>query len=430
MNGVRVSQVGVFLLASVLASSSALGLVACGTDTASPVKDTAGDDAGSIAHQDDPATDAGATDAGETIAEPPPPPPCDDAQTAAIKASFEDETVIPATSGAVALIKDPSCGYRYFARGESKDVPQKALHYIGSVTKTYIASLTLLLVDEGKLSLSDSVNQWISDVPGGAAVKVEHLLHHTSGIFDFTGDTAYGIDMVLQTHTKYTPRGLLDIAFKHAPAFAPGEAGKWSYTNTGYVILGLIIEAVTGRPLAEVLREKVLTPIGAKATFFRGPEALVGDVAPGRTGLGMKGATALDPSASWACGNMAATIGDVVDWEEKRGNGTFHSPSMQAVLTNGVPTGSDFTYGAALVIVGKTDKVLNGNGPAIGHGGDITGYHTLAYYFPERKATIAVIVDSDKGPSSSFPLGATYLAELYDMVQNPYFGTKPKAKTP
>lgn len=429
----RVSRATVFALAGVLAASSSLALVACGTDSASPSNDAggAGADAGPIANDpsEDPATPGGSTDAGDSGVVPPP-PPCDDAQTAAIKAAFEDETVIPATAGAVALIKDPSCGYRYFTRGESKNVKETALHLIGSVTKTYIASLTLLLVEEGKLSLSDSVTKWVADVPGGDAVKVQHLLNHTSGISDYVTDTGFALNMTLQTKPKYTPRQLLDIGFAKAPAFTPGEAGRWAYTNTGFVLLGIIIESVTGKSLAEVLREKILTPIGAKATFFRGSETLVGDIAPGRTGLGMTGATAMDPSASWACGNIAATIGDVLDWEEKRGNGTFHSPAMQSVMLNGVATGGDYTYGAAMVIVGKTDKVLNGNGPAIGHGGDIIGYHTLAYYFPEKRATIALIVDSDKGPGSSFPLGATYLADLYDTLHNPYFGTKSKPKTP
>lgn len=343
--------------------------------------------------------------------------PCDAAQTAAIQTVFADEA-IPNDVGAVAVVKD-ACGSRYFTRGASQDLPETALHLIGSNTKTYIASLILLLVEDGRLSLSDPVTNWIPDVPGGDAVTIDHLLHHTSGIYNYTSDSAYLVDSL--THRKYQPRELVDIAFSKRPSFAPGEAGKWEYSNTNYVLLGMIIESVTGKDVAQVLRERILTPIGAKATFFNGSEPLIGDVAYGHSFLGTNGADFLDPSASWCAGNVVATIDDVVGWAEKRGSGSFHSPAMQAEMLRGVPTGQGFTYGAALVMVDNAG--LNGNGPAIGHGGDSVGYHLLVYYFPTKDVTIAVIVDSDKGPTSGFPFGATYLGDLYMTVVNPYFGT-------
>jgi D-alanyl-D-alanine carboxypeptidase len=381
------SRAGLLVLAGALLATSSLALQACGSSDRHDVDS---------------------------------PPPCDAAQTMAIQASFADEA-IPNDVGAVAVVKDASCGSRYFTRGASTDVPETALHLIGSVTKTYIASLILLLVEDGRLSLTDPVTRWIADVPGGDAVKVEHLLHHTSGIYNYTSDSSFIVDSL--SHRKYEPRELLDVAFGHEPSFSPGEAGKWEYSNTNYVVLGMIIESVTGEDVAQVLRERILTPIGAGATFFHGSEPLNGDVAYGESFLGTNGATFLDPSASWCAGNLVATIGDLVDWTEARGSGSFHSAAMQAEMSKGVPTGQDFTYGAALVMVDET--MLNGNGPAIGHGGDTVGYHSLAYYFAEKKATIAVIVHSDKGPTSSFPFGATYLGDLYMTVVNSYFGTNP-----
>lgn len=352
-------------------------------------------------------------------------PQCDAAQTAAIQASFAD-AAIPDDVGAVALVKD-ACGTRYFTRGASRDVPETALHLIGSATKTYVASLILLLVDDGRLSLSDPVTRWIPDVPGGDAVRVDHLLHHTSGIYNYTSDAQYLADQL--SHRKYTPRELLDIAFARPPSFAAGEPGKWEYSNTNYVILGMIIESVTGQDVAQVLRERILEPIGAHATFFTGYEPVVGDFAFGESFLGTDGATFLDPSATWCAGNVAASIGDLVDWTERRGNGSFHSAAAQAELLRGVPTPpspetpwrKSFSYGAALVMLDETG--LDGNGPAIGHGGDTVGYHTLSYYFPGKDLTIAVIVDSDKGPGAGFPFAATYLGDLYTTVVSPYFAT-------
>lgn len=347
-------------------------------------------------------------------------PSCDPAQTAAIQASFDDADGIPGDVGAVALVKD-ACGTRYFTRGASKDVPETALHLVGSATKTYVASLILLLVDDGRLSLTDPVAKWIPDVPGGDAVEVVHLLHHTSGIYDFTSDPQYLADSL--SHRVYTPRQLLDIAFAKEPSFAPGEPGKWAYSNTNYVLLGIIIESLTGEPVANVLRERILEPIGAHATFFAGSEPVVGDVAYGESFLGTNGATFLDPSATWCAGNVASSIGDLADWTERRGSGSFHSAAAQAALLDAAPTGLDFTYGAALVEVDESG--LNGNGPAIGHGGDTVGYHTLSYWFPETKVTIAVVVDSDRGPGAGFPFAPTYLGDLYMTVVNPYFGTTP-----
>jgi D-alanyl-D-alanine carboxypeptidase len=355
------------------------------------------------------------------------PAACDAAQTAAIQASFEDEAV-PGEVGAVAMVKDAACGTRYFTRGASRDVPETALHLIGSATKTYVASLVLLLAEDGVLSLSDPVSTWIPDVPGGDAVRVQHLLNHTSGIFNYTSDATFVAEQL--SRRAYTPRELVDIAFARPLSFAPGADDRWEYSNTNYVLLGMIVERVTGRAIAEVLRERILEPIGARSTFFAGGEPVVGEIAYGESFLGTNGADFLHPSASWAAGNMVASIGDLVDWTERRGNGSFHSAATQAVLTNGVPTPPspetpwrrEFTYGAALVMLDESG--LGGNGPAMGHGGDTVGYHTLAYYFPDAQATIALVVDSDKGPTTGYPFGPTYLAALYDALIHPYFASR------
>lgn len=92
-------------------------------------------------------------------------------------------------------------------------------------------------------------------------------------------------------------------------------------------------------------------------------------------------------------------------------------------MSRGVPTGAGFDYGAAVILADET--MLNGNGPALGHGGDTPGYHNMVYYFPKKKATIAVMVDSDKGPTGGFPLGETYLEPMLMSVVDPYFGTTP-----
>lgn len=403
---------------------AASALTGCGPteNSASPAVEPGDDDAATTPSATPPVTSTPSDDADAGEVEPPP-PPCDDAQTAAIQKSFDDEA-IPAAIGAVAIVKDRSCGVRYFTRGASKDVPRGAVHLIGSATKTYVASTILLLAEEGKLSLTDSVTKWFPTVPGGDAVKVQNLLDHTSGIHNFSNDMLGYMFPAFFLKAKFTPNQLVNLAFSKAPTFAAGTPGSWEYSNSNYVMLGMIIEAVTGKPITQVLHERILTPIGAKSTFYYGYEPIVGDFAFGRSFLNTSGATALDPSSIWACGNMAATMDDVVDWMEKRGSGAFHSPSAQAKMTAGATTSMPMvTYGAALVIVDQASTSLNHNGPAIGHGGDIVGFHNSTYYFPKKKATISVMVHSDKGPSGSFPFNGTYLEPMLMTVVNPYFGT-------
>src|SRR5438093_623042 len=127
---------------------------------------------------------------------------------------------------------------------------------VGSVTKTFVAALVLQLAGEGKLSLDDTVEKWVPGlVPGGDRITVRELLNHTSGLFDYLND---GDGTVLQPYVKgdlghvWTPQAIVGVATKHPPHFPPG--GGWSYSNTGYIVLGLIVEAATGDSLAAELK--------------------------------------------------------------------------------------------------------------------------------------------------------------------------------
>lgn len=397
-----------FTVAAVL--PAAVSLVACGADPADGPP-TPSSSASSPAPSPTGVGPAASSDAGE-----PPPPPCDPAQAAAVQASFE--RAAPDAIDAVALVKDPSCGARYFTRGPSK-IPESALQILASNTKTHVASLILLLAEDGKLRLDDSASRWIPGLPGGDAIKIRHLLNHTSGLYNYTDSNFFMVASSLKT--VYSPQDLLDISFDKALAFAPGESGKWEYSNTNYVLLGMIAEKVTGRPVEQLLRERILTPIGANETFFHGKEEIVGDIAPGRSFLGTNGATFMDPSASWCAGSYVGSMRDLVQWCELRGSGKFHSAKSQAAMLETVPTNDPHRrYGAGVSVFDAT--ALHGNGPAIGHAGDLVGYHSYAFYFPEKKTTVAVMVNDDEGPSGSFPLAPTYRSELFLSVTDALFG--------
>src|SRR4051794_18317542 len=140
---------------------------------------------------------------------------------------------------------------------------------IGSVTKTFVATAILQLAGEGKLSLDDSVDRWLpGEVPNGGAITIRQLLTMTSGIFDYLND---GDDTVLRREisdprVRWAPRDLVAIATAHAPRFAPGTS--WSYSNTGYIVLGQIAEKAAGQPIADSLRDRIFTPAVLRATSF------------------------------------------------------------------------------------------------------------------------------------------------------------------
>ena len=130
---------------------------------------------------------------------------------------------------------------------------------IGSVTKTFIATVVLQLVDERKLSLDDSVEQWLPGVvPNGSAITIRQLLSHRSGLFDYVRDKRI-LAPYLQGHLDHvwTPLQIVRMATSHRPLFAPGADQKQSYSNTGFVVLGLVIEKVTGHALAEELNSRI-----------------------------------------------------------------------------------------------------------------------------------------------------------------------------
>lgn len=413
-----------------LASSMVVGAVPCAlslsgcSGDASPASenvlsgDPAGEDSSAPGDRDD-APSPGSPPPGSQQDAAAPAPPCDATQTAAIQASFDKAA--PDDIDAEAVVKDASCGVRYFTRGPSK-FPETSLHLIASNSKTHLASLILLLIEDGKLHFDDPVSTWIDKVPGGNAITIRHLLNHTSGLYNYSNSTFY--QLAAATKKKYTPQELVDLAFGQKVSFSPGESGKWEYSNTNYVLLGMIVEKITGKPVEQVLRERILFPAGLTATFFYGKETVEGDIAPGKSFLGTNGATFMDPSAFWCAGSYVSTLTDLANWAELRGSGAFHTDASNAALMDTVPTvDPGLRYGAGIMVYDAS--ATHGGGPAIGHGGDLVGYHSYGFYFPDKKTTVVVMVDSDKGKDGNFLTGSTYRSQVFFSVIDPLFGYVP-----
>ena len=181
-----------------------------------------------------------------------------------------DALVAAGVPGALVLVRDGdrtirlAAGYGNLA--ERTPIRATDRFRIGSETKTFVATVVLQLVGERKLSLADTVEHWLPRlVPGGETITIRQLLSHTSGLFDYAEDKVF--ERQLDNPMKvWTPRQLVAIATAHAPLFTPGA--RWSYSNTDYILLGLIVAKATGNPLGRELRQRIFTPLRLRATSF------------------------------------------------------------------------------------------------------------------------------------------------------------------
>ncbi|WP_091098591.1 serine hydrolase domain-containing protein [Nonomuraea pusilla] len=280
---------------------------------------------------------------------------------------------------------------------ESKEkAPADGYVRIGSNTKTFTAVTVLQLVGEGKVKLDEPVETYL---PGllrgegidGRRITVRQLLQHTSGLPEYTDFMAEGF-LPFQ-HTYFQPRDLLDMALKKKAQFAPGA--KWQYTNTNYIVAGLLIEKVTGRPAVEEITKRTIDRIGLRHTFFPN----VGDQgvpAPHANGYHrddpakpMTDVTTFDPSQAWTAGQMISTPSDLNRFFAALLDGKLLKPQQLKQMRTTVDTpqlGAGSRYG-----LGLSSIKLTCGGTAWGHGGAIPGYYTSNGVTEDgRAAAIAV----------------------------------------
>jgi D-alanyl-D-alanine carboxypeptidase len=262
---------------------------------------------------------------------------------------------------------------------------------VGSNTKTFVVSVLLQLVDEKKLSLDDKLSRFNLGVkvPNAENITVRQLCQMTSGLFDVYH--APELDkMEITPRTKLDPRKLVEIAVRHPPVFPPGKG--WNYSNTNYLLLGLIIEAVTHNSIENEIRERLLVPLGLHSTSF--PIDDPGMPSPFSHGYSLDkngdwedSTVLLPPSLSWAAGAMVSNMEDMKKWVKAYVTGRTNKEATQRERLNCVPTDkADLRFGLG---VGCT-------GGWFGYTGGIPGYNTAAYYLPGKDATVIAFVNSQR----------------------------------
>lgn len=255
---------------------------------------------------------------------------------------------------------------------------------LGSVTKQFTAASILLLEERGKLSVSDPVKKYIADAPAAwDKVTIYHLLTHTSGIPSFTGFPDYGPTEAIPT----TPEKLV-ARFRDKPLeFQPGE--KWNYSNSGYVLLGHLLEKVTGESYEKFVRENIFVPLGMKDSGYDSNSAIILRRAAGYTPgpAGPQNAGFVHMSIPHAAGALYSTTEDLMRWEQGLFGGKLLKPESLVKMTT--PFKDDYAFGLS-VHNENSHKVIE-------HGGGIEGFNTEVAYYPEIKLVVVVLGNLNGG---------------------------------
>ena len=257
---------------------------------------------------------------------------------------------------------------------------------IGSVTKQFAAAGLLKLIDAGKVGLDDPLSKFLPDFPNGAKITVRQLLDHTSGIKSYT-DIAGVMDGPIRQDLG---TAALIATFKDQPVdFAPGE--RWAYNNSGYVLVGAVIEAASGKTWHAHLTESVLAPSGLKHTVYGADDALISGMARGYTVRDERVAPAayLSMTQPHAAGALVSTVDDLHRWNRAlHGGKLLKAPSYTAMTT---PAGKALEANYGFGIVGGT---LRGH-PQLQHGGGINGFSSYLLYVPDAELTVAVLQNAE-----------------------------------
>lgn len=255
---------------------------------------------------------------------------------------------------------------------------------IGSMTKQFTAASILLLEERGKLSTDDYVKKYIPDAPPAwDKITIYNLLTHTSGIPSFTSFPDYHTTEATPT----TPKGLVD-RFRDKPLeFQPGE--KWNYSNSGYVLLGYLLEKISGQTYADFVNENILKPLGMKDSGYDSNSAIIPHRASGYTpsSNGPVNAGYIDMTIPFSAGALYSTTHDLLLWEQ----GLYGGKVLSAASLKKMTTPYKENYGCGLMI-----HTVKGH-LQYEHGGGIEGFNTEMAYYPDDKLTVIVLANLNGG---------------------------------
>jgi len=279
----------------------------------------------------------------------------------------------------------------------SQPVPVNGRFRAGSITKSFVAAVVLHLVGEGRIALDDPLERWLPGVvPGANGITVRHLLQHTSGIVNYTNTRDFrilygGVDAVVgNRYRSWTPQELLAFATGQPLLFEPGTS--WTYSNTNYILLALVVEKATGNPYATEVERRILCPLGLRQTELPGTESSIAGPHPhGYLPREQDGTvepvdiTVFNPSVAGASGEVVTTTADLNSFFRALLSGRVLRPAQLAQMLSIRPTGRDYDYG-----LGLQTKLLADGTRLWGHDGDIFGYQALSWTTEDGSRQLSV----------------------------------------
>ncbi len=271
----------------------------------------------------------------------------------------------------------------------------------GSTGKTFVAALAMLLVEDGTLSLDDPASKWLGDrpwfskLPNADEIRVRHLLSHSAGIGDYPGRPGFIFAMVARVlrhgSAYFEPEELIRFALNRRPLFPAGEG--YRYSDIGYLVLGRLIEAASGRSYYELLDQRILTPLKLDE-IEPADRSILPDITPGYTGgarnLKKDGRMKLDPRSEWTGGGLTTNPTMLVEFYAALANGRVVTrESLALMLESGYrdPDDPEWRYGFGVFVHVPSRS--------FGHGGLWSGYRTHVAHFLDHGLTVAVQTNRD-----------------------------------
>ena len=333
----------------------------------------------------------------------------------------------PGATLGVVLANGESFGLAVGYSDRTAKTPMKpdARMLAGSTGKTFAAATALQLVKEGKIDLEAKVEKylgsepWFARLPNAKDITVRQLMNHTSGLVRYEFKDQFTKDLTANPEKVWKPAELVSYLIDEKPPFAAGEG--WEYSDTNYIMLGMIIEKVTGKRFYEEANRRLVKPLKLSNTIpqdavrikgvvqgYAGPNNPFG----GKDEMIHDGKFAINPQFEWTGGGWASTSEDLARWAKMMYEGRAFDASLVPVMVDGVPSklGPEVKYGLG-VIIRPTPAGLT-----YGHSGFFPGYITDMMYFPDQKIAVAVQVNTSVPRSVGKPLGRV-LVEMAEVIK-------------
>jgi D-alanyl-D-alanine carboxypeptidase len=332
-----------------------------------------------------------------------PPPPLD-----APLATSLDQVLVQAAGrgvpGVALAVSVPGYQTWYGARGLADRQQGLAMDpsyqfRVGSLSKMFVATVAMQLVQEGRLNLDAPVATVLPGiVPNADRMTVRHVMSHTSGLFDYLDNRFMSI--VLRDRNRiWKPQELIAYAVERGAYFPPGARGRWRYSNTNYVLMGLLIEKVTGNALSKEIRQRIITPLNLSKTYFDPDERTQPLVVHGYATS--SDWTSIHMSYGWGTASMVSTVDDLGRFAQALFTGQLLKPETLNTMLSFVNAQGSFglrslEYGLGVMRL-RLSAGRRANGQeramstitAIGHIGGVGGYRAAVWYLPESNITIA-----------------------------------------